>query len=57
MPYIAIILLIYAFLKSFYYGIYEINHNKNKPGGIAVCVLAIFGLIFPCIVIVTNYIM
>lgn len=41
MPYLAILLVILCFLKSFYYGIYEIKQKQNKPGGIAVCFFAI----------------
>lgn len=47
MEYLATFILIYAFLKSIYYGIYEIKDKKNKSGGIAVIVLAILGLILP----------
>ena len=41
MPFLAILLVVLCFLKSFYYGIYEINQKQNKPGGIAVCFFAI----------------
>ena len=41
MPYLAILLVILCFLKSFYYGIYEIKQKQNKPGGIAVFFFAI----------------
>lgn len=41
MPYIALILLVLCFLKTFYYGIYEIKEKQNKPGGIVVCLTAI----------------
>lgn len=46
MPYLALILLVLCFLKTFYYGIYEIKEKQNKPGGIAVCCLAIFRTYF-----------
>lgn len=42
MTVLAIILIFLCFLKSFYYGIYEIKQKQNKPGGIAVCLFAIF---------------
>lgn len=48
MTYLALILLVLAFLKSFYYGIFEIKVKKNKPGGIAVCFLAILRPYFSC---------
>lgn len=41
MTVLAIILIFICFLKSFYYGIYEIKQKQNKPGGIAVCLFAI----------------
>lgn len=41
MPYLALFLIIYCFFKTFYYGIYEIKQKQNKPGGMAVCFLAI----------------
>lgn len=52
MEYLAIALLIYAFIKSIYYGIYEIKNKKNKPGGIAVIFLAILGLILPTVLLI-----
>lgn len=47
MKILAIIFLIYAFLKSIFYGYFEIKEKENKSGGIAVIFLAIIGLIFP----------
>lgn len=41
MPYFAIFLLLLCCLKTFYYGVYEFKAKQNKPGGIAVCFLAI----------------
>lgn len=41
MTVLAIILIFVCFLKSFYYGIYEIKQKQNKPGGIAVFLFAI----------------
>lgn len=55
MKYISIFFLIYLFLKSFYYGIFEINEKKNKPGGITVIILSFIGLIFPLILLFTIY--
>ena len=40
MKYISLILIIVAFLKSFYYGIFEIKEKHNKLGGITVCIFA-----------------
>lgn len=47
MKILSIIFLIYAFLKSVFYGYFEIKEKENKSGGIAVIFLAIIGLIFP----------
>lgn len=41
MPFLAFILLLFCFLKFFYYGIYEFKQKQNKPGGIASCFLAL----------------
>lgn len=41
MSFLALLLIISCFFKSFYYGIYEIKTRKNKSGGIAVCLFAI----------------
>ena len=57
MPYLALILLVLCFLKTFYYGIYEIKQENNKPGGIATCLFSLLGLIFPVIVIIVIYIL
>lgn len=46
MPYLALILIILCFLKTFYYGIYEINIENNKTGGIAICIFSILRLNF-----------
>lgn len=46
---IIIFLSIFIFLKTFYYGIYEIKHN-NKIGGYSVILLSFVSLIAPNIV-------
>ena len=46
MKQIAIIFLIYAFIKSIYYGKFEINNKKNKPGGLAVYIFALIWTYF-----------
>lgn len=55
MKFLVIALLIFAFLKSFYYGVYEINEKKNKPAGITIIFLAILGLIFPVSLLLLLY--
>lgn len=47
MKILSIIFLIYAFIKSIFYGYFEITEKKNKSGGIIVIGLAIIGLILP----------
>lgn len=47
MKILSIIVLIYAFLKSIFYGYFEIKEKENKSGGIIVIILAIIGLILP----------
>lgn len=47
MKILSIIILIYAFLKSVFYGYFEITEKENKSGGITVIFLAILGLILP----------
>ena len=42
MKILSIIFLIYAFLKSLFYGYFEIKEKENKSGGIAVIFLAVF---------------
>lgn len=41
MKYLYIIFLIILFLKSWYYGIYELKVNKNKPAGISIFFLSL----------------
>ena len=45
------LLIIFSFLKTFFYGLYEINNNKNKSAGITVIILGIIGLILPIVII------
>jgi hypothetical protein len=55
MKYIAIVFLLYAFLKNIYYGIYEFKNEKNKSGGIAIILIAIIGFILPVIFLMIYY--
>lgn len=55
MKYLFIFILILGFLKSFYYGLFEIKEKEIKPGGIAVIFLAILGLILPTTLLVILY--
>ena len=47
MKILSIIILIYVFLKSIFYGFYEIKDQENKLGGAVVIFLALLGLILP----------
>lgn len=41
MKYLALVYIVWAFLKSWYYGLYELKENKNKTAAIAIFFLAI----------------
>jgi len=41
MQYITILFLLYIFLKTWYYGIYELKTNKNKTAAISIFFMAI----------------
>lgn len=45
------LLIIFSFLKTLFYGLYEINNNQNKLGGVTIVILGIIGLILPIIII------
>lgn len=47
----ACVLIILIFLKSLFYGIYELQNNNNKSAGSAIIVLSIIGLILPIVII------
>lgn len=55
MKYLAILFLVYLFLKSFYYGIFEIKEKNNVSSGIAIIIIAAIGFIFPLILLFTIY--
>ena len=55
MKYLTMLFLLYLFLKSFYYGLFEIQEKNNIQVGISVIVLAAVGLIFPLILLFTIY--
>ncbi len=52
MKILSMILIIYAFLKSIFYGYFEIKEKENKAGGIIVIFLALIGLIFPIFLLI-----
>lgn len=53
MKVLVIILSIIIFIKTVSYGIYELK-DKNKLGGIAVIVIATFGLILPNLMVLIR---
>lgn len=55
MKFIFIFILLITFIKSFYYGMFEIKEKENKPGGIAIILLAFLGLIFPTTLLLLLY--
>ena len=54
MKFIALVFLIFCFLKSFYYGIYEIKNNNSTSGKIF-CILSVLALIFPTVMLILFY--
>jgi len=48
---VVVLLSIWIFIKTLFYGIYEIKNNSNKPGGITIILISIISLIFPNIMI------
>lgn len=55
MKFLFTFILIIGFLKSIYYGLFEIKEKENKSGGIAVIVIAILGLILPTALLFILY--
>lgn len=55
MKFLFTFILILAFIKSYYYGMYEIKEKENKSGGIAIICLAILGLILPVLLLFLLY--
>ena len=55
MSIIAIIIIIFIFIKTIFYGIYEIKENKNYTAGIYTIVLSTVALIFPIIEIIIHH--
>lgn len=55
MKYFSILFVIYLFLKSFNYGIFELTNKKNIPTGIFLIILSFISLIFPLILLFTIY--
>jgi hypothetical protein len=51
MKFIIILLTIYIFLKTIYYGIYEYKDNNNKLAGIFIIIFSFVSLILPNIMI------
>lgn len=48
------ILTLWAFIKTFSYGIFEVKKNSNKTGGIVTIIIAIISLVFPNVVVYIN---
>lgn len=46
MNYIYIVFIIFFFLKGWYYGIYELNEQKNKNAATAIFLINIVSFIF-----------
>lgn len=55
MQILAILLLLFCFIKSIYYSIFEIKEKQNKFAGITVMFLAFIGLILPLSLLIIIY--
>lgn len=44
--FIFIVVTIFVLIKTIFYGIYEINTEKNKSGGIAIIIFSILVVVF-----------
>ena len=51
MHFLVLILSIIIFIKTTSYGIYELNENNNKLGGVVVISIATISLILPNIIV------
>ena len=49
MNFIFIILLLYFFIKSWFYGLFEQKENRNKNAATAIFILTLFSFIFSII--------
>lgn len=55
MKILAILLLIFCFVKSIYYSIFEIKEKQNKLAGITIIFLSLLGLILPLFLLIIIY--
>lgn len=55
MKYFSIFFILYLFLKSFNYGIFELNYKKNFLGGFFVILFSIISFLFPLFLLFTIY--
>ncbi len=55
MKYLSILFIIYLFLKSFNYGIFELNEKKNFLAGFFIIILSFISLIFPITLLLLIY--
>ena len=46
MNYLFIIFILFFFMKSWFYGLFELREIKNKPAATAIFVLSLFSFIF-----------
>ena len=51
MHFIIFLFSLYAFIETMSYGIFEYKKNSNKVVGIFICILAIFTLIVPNLIL------
>lgn len=49
-----IVVTIYVLIKTIFYGLYEINTQENKSGGIAVIFFSILVIVFANIIVLLR---
>ena len=49
--FIFIVVTIFVLIKTIFYGIYEINTEKNKSGGIGIIIFSILVVVFSILMI------
>ncbi len=55
MKFIAILFILYCFLKTLFYAIYEIKSRKNRNGGMTIIFIALIGFLLPFTVLINFY--
>ncbi len=54
MKFLLFVFIIFTFIKTFSYGLFELRTNKNKPGAITIICVALGSCILTSIVLLTK---